>query len=1098
MAQQAVLPVLERVGSIAVDEAVYLWGVSDKLESAKKQLLSMKAFLKDLDDKMLKGGAMVMNLFSEVKEAAYEVEDIIDTANIMKRKSNPKISITGAISKYIAFPIYLTHLHKLGARIDSANARMKTIFENIEKLNIVATAIAEEPQVYITDDETIQHWRSVHPDFGEQVDVIGFDEQIENIKNDLLDKRNRHLTVLSIIGPGGAGKSTMAKKVYGLPAVKGHFEAHAWITVSQRFVPRDLLKNMVKGLVPSDILELMIMLIIEGEKAELERFVPIHLIEEVLQHMIEKVKEAKISTKLRVIPHGHLEERIKHAIEDWKGKESEEDEEVKYLLEELIKRIMKQDNAEEAKVKEVEGLEKLVPHHLLEEALERIIEDKKATQAEKAIRSIEIDRLKERIKHGMEDFKAKEYKEIEVKCPLKELIKHAIEYCKSKEEAKETEEIEVKYLLEELIKRYMQHRTTKLDELEEEPLMKLLHNFAQRERYLIVLDDIWSTNVWDIIKAALPDKKNGSRVVFTTRNEVVAQHPIASKKFHKPKLLNEEESTRLLLRTAVPEYMLDGSSDNTRAAGQYLEELKELAKDLALKCRGLPLAIVVLGGHLSRKPDVNEWKKLTSSMNWQALVAGDRIIGGILDLSFYDMPSNLRSCYLYTTTFPEDSSIEVQELTSLWVAEGFIPLARGHTRKEVAVKYVVELAQRCMIQVEKRAFSGRIMVIKVHDVLRDWGIGRARREGLVKDCYNEEDLEISYSGEVMEAYRVVLHGKLRRKVDISNRRLRTILDFRFSYTKVMANSFWTVRVLYIDSSGDVHLPKEIGLMNYLRYLGLGDKGCYYLPSSIGGLLSLETFHATGVVDHIPGSLWKIQTLHNVYAIKVRTWSVPQISSKSKLEVMVAETRGSSTRNDVRTIEETKQQIMNNKSPAISCCFVMRYFVNQLDVVGRCEGPQFPYYLSELDSWVETRLLKICCGNLLRNNQDILELGRLQSLWLLEIGEQSYTGPIITCPSGSFPQLQKLILHDLALVDWKLERGSMPILYRLILCKCPSLSHLPEELLWLGNLRKLELIAMPPSCYQEGTVALELEKRGCQVFVSSNEKDFQHLVPQGPL
>ncbi|KAL6861453.1 hypothetical protein ACP4OV_017153 [Aristida adscensionis] len=1176
MAEQAVFPVLERIGSVAVDEAIYLWGVSDKLESAKKQLLSMKAFLKDLDDKMLKGGAMARNLISEVREVAYEVEDIIDTANIMKRKSNPKISITGAIYKYVAFPTYLTHLHKLGKRIDSANARLNTIFENFDKFNIVATAIAEEPQAYIAEDDTIKHWRSVYPHFGKQIDVIGFEEQIENIKNDLLDKRNSHLTILSIIGPGGAGKSTMAKKVYELSAVKGHFEAHAWITVSQRFVPYDLLKEIAERLVPHDILEVMIKLIIELEKAELERFVPSDLIEEVLQRIMEKDKKAKKATMFRFISRSHMEERIKHAIQDWKAdevkhlleqrikqaikdweaEESEEAEEVKYLLEELIRLIMKEedtevevkkveapkeenakeaqvkkldtlkeenteefevtneedqkeenaeevevekvivlkeDKTEEAKVKYIQGLQKLVPRHLLEEVLQGIIEDEKAAQAKKANASIELDHLKGKIKHAMQDLKAKEAKP---KYNLEELIKHALACCKAKEEDEEYKEIEVKYLLEELIRRSMQmeHRKAKLDELKQVQLMKLLHIFAQSGRYLIVLDDIWSTNAWDIIRAALPDKKNGSRVVFTTRKEVVAQHPESRKKIYRPKLLNEEESTQLLLSTALPEYMLDGSSNNTAAARKNLEELKELGKDLALKCCGLPLAIVVMGGHLSRRPEANEWKKLTSSTDWQAWIADDRIIGGILDLSYYDMPSNLRSCFLSTTAFPEDSSIDIGDLTSLWVAEGFIPLVRGQSRKAVAIEYVAELAQRCMIQVEKRAFSGRTRAIKVHDILRDWGIRRARREGLVKDCYNVEDLEASYSDEVMEAYRVVLHGKLARKADTSKRRLHTILDFKFSYTKVMANSLRTVCVLYIDSPGDVHLPKEIQLVSYLRYLGLGGKGCYFLPSSIGGLLNLETFHATGVVFRIPNSLWKIQTVNNVYASRVDSWSVPHISSKSKLEVMVALRTGTprSTRDGVWTMKATKQQIIENKSPGISCCFVMCYHGAQLDVVGRCEGPQIPYYISEVRDLASARWLTIYCTNLLRNDQDILELGGLQRLWHLEIGKQSYTGPVITFRSGNFPRLAQLVLHDLGVVDWKLEHGSMAGLERLTLCKCPNLKHLPEGLLLLPNLRKLNLIAMPPSCYQEGTVAWQLKQKGCVVFVSSNEEDFKHM------
>lgn len=219
MAQEAVFTVLQRGGAIAVGEALYLLGVSDKVESATKQLKRMQGFLEDVDDRMRTGGAMAKNLVSDVREVAYEVDNIIDDANIMTRQSNPKTSIKGTISKYACFPIYLTRLHKLGARIDLVNTKIKSIFEDFEKLNIAATAITKEPQVYITDDDNIQLWRSVHPDIGEDADVIGVDEHIEQIKGELLDTGNKHLTVVSIVGPGGAGKSTIAKKVYGLAAV---------------------------------------------------------------------------------------------------------------------------------------------------------------------------------------------------------------------------------------------------------------------------------------------------------------------------------------------------------------------------------------------------------------------------------------------------------------------------------------------------------------------------------------------------------------------------------------------------------------------------------------------------------------------------------------------------------------------------------------------------------------------------------------------------------------------------------------------------------------------------------------------------------------
>ncbi|KAK3124280.1 hypothetical protein QOZ80_7BG0584380 [Eleusine coracana subsp. coracana] len=745
MAERTVLTVLERYSNIAVDEAKYLLGVFKKLDSAKQELRTMQAFLTDLDDKMLKDSDVAINLVVRVREVAQEVEDIIDTANTLRRQSSPRTSITGAISKYACFPMYLTHLHKIGARIDAATARMEKILNDFGHYGIVRTTIGKEK----IPEPSIPHWRLVHPDLGKQVDVIGFDYKIEQIKSDLVARQNLHLSVLSIVGPGGAGKSTIANKVYGLAEVSRHFNVRAWIIVSHRS-ERDLLKEIVKCTMGTGLAE-------------------------------------------------------------------------------------------------------------------------------------------------------------------------------------------------------------ELDKMNQSKVKKILHDFLRGRRYLIILDDVWKTDVWDMISEALPDNKNGSRVILTTRNEAIANDPC------------------------------------------------KVGKDLARKCCGLPLALVVLGGHLSRNLDIAEWRKLTSSVDWHDLITTHRIIGAILDRSYYDMPIRLRSCFMYTTAFPEYSCIDTRLLSNLWVAEGFIPLDRGHTREEIAFRYVNELVQRCMVQVEKRTPCGRILLIKVHDVLRDWGIGRARREGLIKDCHDAEDIEADYSEEKMKVYRMVLHGSLETKI----------------------------------GKDDVYLPKEIGRMRYLRLI-MEDPDTETHACLLG------------------------QTL-----------------------VGIAK----------RVMEASRQQLSEKKKLNPSYCFGMKYVDyggDQVEIMGNSRSEnQFRNVLASFEEMENIHALKMCCTSLLSDEQKLQELVWMRRLRVLEIGEQSYTGQIITCPHNSFPYLEQLILHDLAVEEWRIEDEAMINLRELTLCKCSNLKCLPEGLSLLPRLKTVKLIVMPTGC-QESTVATGLEKMGCQVFVSSDEKDFQHL------
>lgn len=60
--------------------------------------------------------------------------------------------------------------------------------------------------------------------------------------------------------------------------------------------------------------------------------------------------------------------------------------------------------------------------------------------------------------------------------------------------------------------------------LEVEDLIKELARLLENKRCLIVLDDLSSTVVWDLIIKSLPRIKNTSRIIVTTREENVARH----------------------------------------------------------------------------------------------------------------------------------------------------------------------------------------------------------------------------------------------------------------------------------------------------------------------------------------------------------------------------------------------------------------------------------------------------------------------------------------------------------------------------------------------------------------------------------------------
>nr|XP_048326916.1 putative disease resistance protein At1g50180 [Ziziphus jujuba var. spinosa] len=220
----------------------------------------------------------------------------------------------------------------------------------------------------------------------------------------------------------------------------------------------------------------------------------------------------------------------------------------------------------------------------------------------------------------------------------------------------------------------------KLNALKEHDLIELLKEELKEKRYLVVLDDIWTIAAWDSIKRAFPPGKKGSKLLFTTRNREVATSADPSSSPVEPRVLKVEESWELLQRKAFPR-------------GGCPPEFKELGMEMAQKCGGLPLAVIVLGGLLSTKSSLDEWKRVLgdakSYMNKVQSHQQYEGVNGILALSYYDLPYYLKPCFLYLGNFPEDSEMHKRQLVRLWIGEGFIPTltTSGDTKQRLKEPY---------------------------------------------------------------------------------------------------------------------------------------------------------------------------------------------------------------------------------------------------------------------------------------------------------------------------------------------------------------------------------------------------------------------------
>ncbi|KAL2492440.1 putative disease resistance protein [Abeliophyllum distichum] len=95
--------------------------------------------------------------------------------------------------------------------------------------------------------------------------------------------------------------------------------------------------------------------------------------------------------------------------------------------------------------------------------------------------------------------------------------------------------------------------------------------------------------------------------------------------------------------------------------------LEEIGREIARNCRGLPLAIVVIGGILSKLDCTYEvWENVAEKIHSITATAANRC-SEILSLSYNQLPLRLKACFLYMGIFPEDYEIHVSKLIKLYM-----------------------------------------------------------------------------------------------------------------------------------------------------------------------------------------------------------------------------------------------------------------------------------------------------------------------------------------------------------------------------------------------------------------------------------------------
>ncbi|KAL7616331.1 hypothetical protein Lser_V15G03609 [Lactuca serriola] len=212
-------------------------GIDSQLKKWKKNLPMIQAVLADATQKQIKERAVQLWV-NDLQDLAYDIDDVLDdlATEALRRKLNQEAHANTSTSKVLKLvpkcctnftPRNIMYGQQMSSKLDEITIKLHYLVDqrndlglnvNVERSNITQRRLE---QTSLLDESKI----------------LGRDGDKEALLGKLLgnEECDENVSIVSIVGMGGIGKTTLAKVLYNEQKVKDHFEVMAWVCVSEEW-----------------------------------------------------------------------------------------------------------------------------------------------------------------------------------------------------------------------------------------------------------------------------------------------------------------------------------------------------------------------------------------------------------------------------------------------------------------------------------------------------------------------------------------------------------------------------------------------------------------------------------------------------------------------------------------------------------------------------------------------------------------------------------------------------------------------------------------------------------------------------------------------
>lgn len=231
--------IINKLGSLTTQEVALWWGLKDQLRKLNDTVTRIKAVIQDAEVKAQnKQNQQIEDWLKKLREVVYDAEDLLEdfSTRVLRKQLMSGNGVSREVRVFFSRSNQCVYGLRMGHRVELLRKRLNDIEVDSKIFNFEVHE-SERYSLTVVKEQTT----SSEPEV-----IVGREGDKAVIKSFLLDSNYKdNVSVISIIGMGGLGKTTLAQHVFNDKQVESHFAVKHWFCVLGGLDARKILKGLV-------------------------------------------------------------------------------------------------------------------------------------------------------------------------------------------------------------------------------------------------------------------------------------------------------------------------------------------------------------------------------------------------------------------------------------------------------------------------------------------------------------------------------------------------------------------------------------------------------------------------------------------------------------------------------------------------------------------------------------------------------------------------------------------------------------------------------------------------------------------------------------